>query len=318
MGAMILLIMEFHTRLHYYSHITQIFAGWGFCGVDGFFFLSGLGLFYSLKKDGRVLPFYKRRLIRIIPTYFVIVLFANLLKNNSDWGDILIQTSTIGFWFPSMFNYFDWFVPSLVLIYLFFPFYYKIFTRFPYLVTVLFIFLSIVGSLLYGSNENNNIDKLYFLCRIPIFLLGVLGAYCNNLNAKFLEETRFIRRCMFISILGFIFWLVLKTILTTDQFNESTLNWTLFILIIPGMLYILTLLINSSKTLNKVLSFLGGISLELYLMHELIVFKYAANLRIFLPNSFLVIIFIFFILSAVSIFLAFLVQKIVSMVISIF
>lgn len=58
MGVMIIMIMIFHTRLHYNSHFTQIFAGWGFGGVDGFLFLSALGLFYSFTKDSYDTPYY--------------------------------------------------------------------------------------------------------------------------------------------------------------------------------------------------------------------------------------------------------------------
>ncbi len=314
MGAMIILIMIFHTRLHYNSHFTQIFAGWGFGGVDGFLFLSALGLFYSFTKDNCIKSFYKKRFVRIIPSYLIIVFFANLLKGNTNLTDILIQVSTIGFWIPHFLNYFDWFVPSLIILYLSFPFYYKFFIKSPRKVTVSFIFVFIVSSLLYALFNNYNINMMYFLCRVPVFLLGVFFAYCNYSKSNFLKNKEFIYTSVLVSIIGFILWFFFKSVLTYGQFNGSTLNWTLFILIIPGFLYVLTLFIESNKLLNKVLSFLGGISLELYLIHEHVIFKYALSLRNFTSTS-LPMIFIFLFLSLVSVLLAFAVHKLVSYVI---
>ena len=311
MGAMIILIMIFHTRLHYNSHFTQIYAGWGFGGVDGFLFLSALGLFYSFTKDNSIKSFFKKRFIRIIPSYFVIVLLANLLKGNTNIADILIQVSTIGFWIPSFFNFFDWFVPSIIILYLFFPLYYKLFILSPLKVTALVIFLFISSSILYALSNAYNIDIMYFLCRIPVFLLGILFAYYNYYNFSFLKKKKNIYISVFISIIGFILWFFLKNLLTYNQFNSSTLNWTLFVLIIPGFLYLLTFLIESNNILKKVLSFLGSISLELYLIHEHVLFKYALILRSFISTSFPIIL-IFLFLSVVSVLFAYVIHKFVS------
>ncbi len=314
MGVMIIMIMIFHTRLHYNSHFTQIFAGWGFGGVDGFLFLSALGLFYSFTMDNCTLSFYKKRFIRIIPSYFVIVFFSNIIRGNTNIADILIQISTIGFWIPSFLSFFDWFVPSLIIIYLFFPLYYKVFILSPFKVTVLFVLVFIVLSLLYALNNDYNINMMYFLCRVPIFLLGVLFAYYNYSNSNLFEKKRNIIISVSVSIIGFIMWFFLKTLLTYNQFNGSTLNWTLFVLIIPGFLYVLTFLTQSNRKLNRSLSFLGSISLELYLIHEHMTFKYALMLRSLIYVSFpMILIFVF--LSLVSILLAFGTHRIVSSII---
>ena len=37
-----------------------------------FLLLSGIGLFFSFSRDGRVLSFWKKRLLRVLPTAFLI------------------------------------------------------------------------------------------------------------------------------------------------------------------------------------------------------------------------------------------------------
>lgn len=50
----------------------------GAMGVDIFLFLSGLGLFYSFRKNPDIKAFYKKRLIRIIPTYVHLFMLLNI------------------------------------------------------------------------------------------------------------------------------------------------------------------------------------------------------------------------------------------------
>ena len=71
MGAAILFIILFHVPLAR----SDMFFGLRRCGnigVDMFLFLSGIGLWYSWVKNPSVSHFYKRRLLRIFPTWLVI------------------------------------------------------------------------------------------------------------------------------------------------------------------------------------------------------------------------------------------------------
>jgi len=52
----------------------------GFTGVDLFMFVSGLGLYFSLSKDDNVKRFYKMRLLRILPIYYLIGLVYDLVS----------------------------------------------------------------------------------------------------------------------------------------------------------------------------------------------------------------------------------------------
>ena len=41
-------------------------------GVDMFLFVSGVGLWFSMKSDGNVLRFWRRRFLRVVPEYLAV------------------------------------------------------------------------------------------------------------------------------------------------------------------------------------------------------------------------------------------------------
>lgn len=80
MGVAILWIMLFHSKMfppiaqHNYignSIVYQLILDGG-SGVDIFLFLSGMGIYFSWEKNQNLLSFYKKRVIRILPTYISI------------------------------------------------------------------------------------------------------------------------------------------------------------------------------------------------------------------------------------------------------
>lgn len=68
-GLAILWIVFFHTRLGLENSVIGWFQGQGFAGVDGFFFLSGFGLYHSLQKSNDLGGYTRRRLERLLPAY---------------------------------------------------------------------------------------------------------------------------------------------------------------------------------------------------------------------------------------------------------
>ena len=68
MGLAILWVVIFHYGL---SMPFVLISYLGFTGVDIFMFLSAYGLVRSLDNDPSPISFYKRRVLRIFPTYFL-------------------------------------------------------------------------------------------------------------------------------------------------------------------------------------------------------------------------------------------------------
>ena len=95
MGWSILWIMMLHFTFNQIKPLGFI-SQYGFAGVDIFLFVSGFGLFHSLDKDDNLVRFYRKRLLRIFPTYYILGFITNLLLTHDDIQTFLFRYSTIG------------------------------------------------------------------------------------------------------------------------------------------------------------------------------------------------------------------------------
>lgn len=98
----------------------------GFCGVDIFLLLSGMGLTYAIKKSS-VGRFYFGRIKRILFPYLAVAVIVGV---SYGWSarEFLANVSGYNFYFKSIYS-FMWFVPAILTLYLVFPFYWAIFSR---------------------------------------------------------------------------------------------------------------------------------------------------------------------------------------------
>ena len=70
MGIAIIMIVLFHVALPRSSAFFGL-KRMGNMGVDIFFFLSGIGLWFAWTKRPELLHFYRRRLLRILPAWLL-------------------------------------------------------------------------------------------------------------------------------------------------------------------------------------------------------------------------------------------------------
>ncbi len=132
MGLCIIWIMLFHSGIPAPENIV-LRAIWylfvrlgGGCGVDIFLILSGFGLMFSgLKREDRekkesISSFYKRRLIRILPTYFVIAIIFYVIKFNNI-GEFFYNVFFLNFIIDGKRDF--WYIFAILLCYLIFPLY---------------------------------------------------------------------------------------------------------------------------------------------------------------------------------------------------
>lgn len=190
MGVAILLIMFCHSTLHIEApiisqayHLARQFSK---IGVDLFFLLSGMGLYISFEKDNNVLRFYKKRLIRIVPQYAMVFIC---------WGIISIGLSLespLGYiWRYSLISFYisgelvTWFVAAILLLYLLFPLFYKLFQN-----SVIYVFgmcaliygVSFCLTLAFMEGTPMRLINEAFIVRIPTFLMGMMIG--KNLNTE--------------------------------------------------------------------------------------------------------------------------------------
>lgn len=293
MGFAALWIMFFHvwsvvTAQSSPFHFTAEFLKRiGFCGVDIFFLLSGIGLTYSIKKGGLAL-FYYKRVKRIIIPFAAIGIIRCVLEN---WGAATLFRNLLGinFYTKSIYS-FLWFVPAILTLYLLFPLYYKLLelSKKPYVFTACALLIWLICSLLVRDSMRN--DLFGFTNRIPVFLIGVLVG--NRLQSKDKADFTLIN------------WVCVILALILGLYLSYITNYkSMYVLVpvsnccVPNLLISISLSILLAKLFDlldnlpviklggkivvKAFAFLGAFSFELYVVQEWL----AKALRPLLPQT---------------------------------
>ena len=284
MGFAILWVMAFHLGLFSLCPIVNKIANLGYLGVDIFMFLSAYGLTYSFSKNNQYWIFYKKRFLRIIPTYCIVLFIAFLFSTDFSYINVIKfvqELCMIGYFFPCLsWSFHDWYIPSICFFYILFPFLYNFLLKRTFLV---YVMISILASLLSLIICYCNVKEgcfhlpqlVFFTQRIPIFLLGIYWAFLQDRFEIFIKKNYII--CFIVAILSFLF------ILNQAQILNPILNAFIgtmpFILVLPGLFLFLDKLNNNTK-IHKILYFAGTYSLELYLIHS-----YCQNIGISLVNE---------------------------------
>lgn len=250
--------------------ISNLFFAVGHGGVDIFLFLSGFGLMFgSLTKNKIKIEkwsFYKKRIIRIFPIYILVILFFGFF-NEKPISEILSQLLIFGFFIPGISSY-DWYIPSLLILYIIFPFFFNNFRKRPiiYFLTAILFGLLITGVLIFLQKGT----VILFFSRIPVFVLGCWFAY------ELLSKDRFKNwgeNLVYISIIFLLGEMVLSYYFSPLYLRKTALSHLPFFLITPGLCLILGSLFEffSHKKFTFYLliglGFIGNLSLEVYLIH---------------------------------------------------
>lgn len=247
----------------------------GYGGVDLFLLLSGIGIFFSLKKNFNTLLFYKKRVLRIFPYYIPIVLLTSIylvVFHNSDIASIFYNLTTLSFWLntsKTIGTYgFDWYIPSLLLFYAISPLYIKSFKKRPYIATLIVSLIGIFLSLLISDTKLSYL--LIFTTRIPIYFIGILVGYLIDKKKKIGYKMILLFLVMFfVGIIGM--YLIKRAFLLENAYIlwAYGLWWYPFMLITFPALMILSFILSIFKNYSyPVLSFIGEYTLVIYLLHE--------------------------------------------------
>ena len=232
----------------------------GFCGVDIFMILSGMGMVFSLEKNS-IIRFYYNRIKRIIiPFWFMASVVAFIDK----WDKVFYFKVITGIAFFRINIYsFLWFVPAIITFYILVPIFYAVFKRaknkYIFILAVLEIWLLV--SLLLKAYMRE--DLYGFTNRIPIFIMGVfLGWICREKTVHFNKTT-------------WIF-LIITLILGLYLAYQSNMNGMQLILPVSNCCipnFLIAVIKYADIILVKIFSFFGMISLEFYCVQEWIAKK---------------------------------------------
>lgn len=309
MGAAMLFVILFHVALDRGDPFYGL-RRCGNVGVDIFLFLSGVGLWFSWVKTPDVLRFYRRRLLRIVPTWIVVAtafylpdyLGARRFSHSivDLIGDITINWD---FWLHDELTF--WYVPAIMALYLVAPWYMRLMQSRPvyrWLPLLMVIWCVMVQWVLPIHHAVGHIE--IFWSRVPIFFIGI----------NFGEMVRTRRQLSSDAV-----WLLLVTFLMTfgtclylEQVRHGQ-----FPLFVERMLYIpftvCTVLVmnrifrRTPQWVNRLFRFVGALSLEAYLIHIHFVLVYVQPYHLGYWLTFLVTV-------AITLPIAWLLQRLIGLV----
>lgn len=236
------------------SIVDKVVRSWGGLGVDMFLFLSGIGLYYSLRKKNILKSWYKHRYTRILVPYLLISIpyyvFRWIVEDDT-FLHLLGNITTISYWTR---HQGAWFVALLLPLYLCTPLIAKFIDgkRKRIYPTLCLCGLSVI--VYYFSKSLDVSDSISQASwHLPAFFLGYWAG-------KYVFEEKQIRIdvVLLVSILIFIAYAVFMYVRLPKD----------YLLMVPGAILFSALLnIKSESMVNKALSFMGGVSLESYLMN---------------------------------------------------
>lgn len=270
MGLAILLIMFCHNSLYFPGAIGQMNSALKMlaqCGVDMFFFFSGMGCFYSLESR-KVSDFYKKRVVRIFLPYLLIVgIYGMYMVGicHVNVGEFFSRYSLITFFTEAKLD--EWFIAAIIVTYIMSPMFYKILkanTKW-FLLLIAVVYCLCLSRLKFGPTNYRIIVDIW-VSRIPAFLFGMLvGKYAK-------EEGHVSGNKKLCLIWGIS---ILCVFMALYCFKFKTMAYWLWIRLgfLPIVISVITVYIKllerwKVKQLQKVFVWLGGLTLEIYLLHE--------------------------------------------------
>lgn len=291
MGFAMMWIMWFHSPFYGKSEIMHFVHNIGFYGVDMFLLVSGLGLYFSMRKSKSIGEFYKKRALRILPAYLVVsICWYAFFKTELSFGDKLLSILGINYFrgtISSRPEYFDWFLPTLIVFYLLTPLYDKLFqkAKVKWQITLISMMISPLLCILSYHWWHNQVLYGTFV-RIAVFLLGYWVGW-------FLYEKKEENKGSWMVYLSMLFMGIALAYYIQTYVKNPTVFWGLncypALMAAPAICAVISFIFDKFETLlkaigtsfnkEKIFVFIGKIflfpfyvfgrySLEVYLFHQ--------------------------------------------------
>lgn len=279
MGIAIIIIMLFHSRdvdlikndkIIGNSILYRLILD-GNSGVDIFLFLSGMGLFFAWHKRKSLFAYYKKRILRILPTYFIIsgiywyfrMIKVETFHTQAEWVQKWFCNVSCYTWIEDNDRTY-WYIPFLIILYLVSPIVITLFSqgrliRYTTLIIILLGSFYALDALM--GTEYYDIYEIA-IGRIPSFVFGCfIGSWVK-------EKRPMNKKWGFIILAGLLVRIISKEIIAADESLVMVQRiddfWVGMAICMCGCFLISSL---ESEKVNSVLRWFGSKSLELYLLH---------------------------------------------------
>lgn len=265
------------------NYLTETLIPWFTDFTLMFMVVSGFSLccgYYDRVKTGEITPnaFYKKRYMRILPFFACLCLLDLVMSPSMDQVFNLFANLTLCFNFIPNVHIpmigVGWFLGLVFVFYLLFPFFVFLLDSNRRGWLSLIIALVFAGLCTFHSYNVDipvpKIDRTNIIYTMPLFMAGgMIYLYRDKLKLEGVKQYLLLTLCIVLSVLFFVFPEVRKT-----RFGALVSELVLFA---SWLIYAL-----GSKDLilnNRVVRFISGISMEVYLCH-MVMFRVVERIHI--------------------------------------
>lgn len=285
--------LKIHSSIKIVDFLLQSLIGSGYLAVGVFFFISGYGIMYGyLNKRYYLDKFLSNRIIKIlipfIVTNILYILGKVCIGNKYSFKEILVSFFNCSI-MPN-----SWY---MIVILIFYTTWYIIFCKYNKKTAIILISVFVFSYMILAYMIE--LGKWWYVSCAP-FVIGIVWCNYCNLIFNFFRKNYFKVLPILISLfcISYKFSIIISYLINK---NITTIIEVLtYILSTITFSIILIMLLMKLKFDNHILNFYGDISLELYLIHNLVIIILG---RFGINNNFIFTILVFILSTILAILL---------------
>ena len=266
-GLLALLIIIHHLSIYIKETILlKVFTIVGVIAVSAFFFYSGYGLMISyLKKENYLKDFLNKRIMKIVIPYIIAIIFTILtylltgqltprkIFNSLVEGEPVVR--------------FSWYVSAIIILYVVFYLSAKFLKRKKMINIAVF-----GGTILYCIVVNNILGfNNWWVNSCFAFFIGIYWASYKEKYAITLKDKNAIIGIQFLTS-GYAIMDIINDTDLADYIMREPIPVINMNIICIALLFVLFTILEKVRLNDKVFTFLGNISFEIYLYHGLVMY----------------------------------------------
>ncbi|MCM1231017.1 MAG: acyltransferase [Ruminococcus flavefaciens] len=269
--ATILVLLVHSTRYDWLGGqiVFKVFQQ-GSIGVDVFLFLAGVGLYYSFRKDSNIKNYMHRRIKRVLIPYLIIAIpgyiLLDLIVTHTAASTFFLDIFLLRLWVHGS-NY-TWCISFTIILYLLYPviYHFLLERRSNFKFSIIFILTLIFNVWMFLAVPEYYSKLELAFARIPVFLLGCWAA-------DWVYSQKPLRAWTPIGFL--VIYAVIRGALICSQ---SMISYEMYVLIVRvsyifgtfAIVLLVPIVLEKIHLswLDRILSWVGGLSLEIYLIHN--------------------------------------------------